>query len=455
MSRLNIIDASFHYASKTFSRDQYVLLAFEQPEGRHLTFEEISTFIAERAGRIPELGKRIREIPGNLDYPRWIRDDALPSEKVTELRSDTWHELRSIVSGLVQHPVDAARAAWHVHVARNLDGVPHTNGRSTVVVFQVSHALVDGRGATHLARRLFGGAEPPLDEPTTHFSPRSAVPVAIGSALALPVRLAIARIAAWKARRDFAREHGSGPLDRDIPRPAIRGNADPTTPRAVHVIACTPGQFAHSGVSVTTMALTAVGVATERYLREIGDDVPSTLNALVPMALPEDAPWPAVNRVVNGTVDLHPDVDDLAERAARTRSSLSAGHAEVTDPLLLRWITAENRIPAPIHLAAQKRRRKAARATTGTPKTALSNVTVVSVHRGESNLALCGAPAVFSGGFPMLGPARSLSHGFYGLGDTVTVCITACPDAFPDHERYAQILENAVKDVTAACATQD
>ena len=53
-------------------------------------------------------------------------------------------------------------------------------------------------------------------------------------------------------------------------------------------------------------------------------------------------------------------------------------------------------------------------------------------------------------GFPMLGPARSLSHGFYGIGNTVTACVTACPETFPDHARYVEFLEKAVADVLEA-----
>ncbi|MGA9872024.1 MAG: WS/DGAT domain-containing protein, partial [Rhodococcus sp. (in: high G+C Gram-positive bacteria)] len=252
----------------------------------------------------------------------------------------------------------------------------------------------------------------------------------------------------------YTRAHGGAPGTRATPRPAIPGNADPTPQRVVHVVACPPATFRRGPFSVTTLALTAVGVATERFLAEFGLPAPDTLNSLVPMALPEDVPWPAANRIVNGTVDLHLEITDLAQRAEAIRLSLKAARRDVVDPHLLRWITAENRVPAPVFLAATRFQRSRAAVSHAVPQSVQSNLTVVSVDRGDAELTLCGARALFTAGFPMLSAARSVSHGFYGLGDTLTVCIIACPDTFPAHARYADIVEQAVRDVAAATATR-
>ncbi|MDJ0395431.1 wax ester/triacylglycerol synthase family O-acyltransferase [Rhodococcus sp. G-MC3] len=453
MSRLDVIDAAFHYASNQVSRDQYVLLAFDCDGRVEPTFDEISDFIVERAECIPELGKRLLEIPGNLDFPRWIADDASKHSKIVEIFAHTWEDLLRTLDHTVQEPVDTTRAAWRVHVAHDVHGVPHARGKAIVVVFQVSHALVDGRGASRLARLLFSPVPVALEEaPDRLFDPRVRLPVAVGAALALPFRLLRARLSAGKARRACARAQGFTRLDLDISRAGITGNADPTPARAVHVIPCAPKLFDITPLSVTSAALAAVGLATARYLDSVSEPTPTTLNALVPMALPDTARWSAVNRVVNGTVDLHPEVEGLPQRAADIRASLADSRRKVCEPLLIRWISAENLIPAPIFLAVSKRRTRKACTDHTVPKAVQSNVTVISVDRGTSDVELCGAGALFSGGFPMLAPRRSLSHGFYGLGHTVTVCVTACPDTFPDHARYAEILQQAVVDVVEATA---
>ncbi|SNS51443.1 wax ester/triacylglycerol synthase domain-containing protein [Rhodococcoides kyotonense] len=450
MSRLDIIDASFHYSGDA-SRDQYVLVAFAVT-GEMPTFGQISDFISTRAAAIPELTKRIVEVPGNLDFPRWVHDDAPAASHVFEISdARTWNDFRRAVDRLVTDPVDATEAAWRVHVARDVSEVPQTSGTSIVVVFQVSHAVADGRGASQLARMLF--APTPDSTARAHVGTvRSLVPAAVGSALTLPIRTAAARLAARKARRAYAHEHGFEPLQRDSHRPGIRGNADPTPSRVSHVHVCAPGLLTQSTLSVTTLALTAVSLATERYLDAVGDTTPDTLNSLVPMAVPDDSPWNAVNRVVNGAVDLHVTTPDLRERAQAIRASLRRTRAEMTDPLLLRWISAENLIPAPVFLAMKKLTARRVRPNHSVPETVLTNSTVISVDRGTKDLELCGAPALFTAGFPMLGPARSLTHGFYGLGDTISVCVVACPDTFPDHERYSEILVAAVTDVAEATA---
>lgn len=459
MSRLDIIDASFHYASKDFSRDQYVLLAFGWPGETPASFEEIAEFVCSRAARVPELITRLQEVPGNLDYPRWVRDDRVRDgaslhSRVLDMPARTWEDVGPTIEALTQIPVDATDAPWRVHVARDVEGVPHADGTAAVVVFQISHALTDGRGASRLARLLFtpvlpnGSAAPDVPAPATQ------LPHAVSSILTMPYRLAAARVGVVRARRAYVRAHGVEPTSRDATRPAVRGNADPTLDRVVHMIACPPGAFRRASFSVTTLALTAVSVATDRYLTSVGDTTPSSLNALVPMALPEDVQWPAVNRIVNGTVDLHVDIDDLSERAGAIRASLSAARAAVVDPLLTRWIKAENMIPAPIFLAARRRRAKHAKPSHALPEAVLTNVTVISVDRGDAAIELCGARPLLTAGFPMLGPARSLSHGFYGIGNTMTVCVLACPETFPDHARYAEILENAVADVMGATTVE-
>ncbi|OZE99880.1 wax ester/triacylglycerol synthase domain-containing protein [Rhodococcoides fascians] len=447
MSRLDILDASFHYASKSAPRDQYVLLTFDAGDLSSPTLDEITDFIDARARSIPDLNKRLVEIPGNLEYPYWSRSVGLPP--IVEFGSGTWESVVDELGLLVQKSVDATRAAWQVHVARDVEDVPHAVGRALVVVVQVSHALTDGRGATRLARALFSVDPPePSQSQARLFKPHLRVPVAVGALAALPFRLAAARLAARRTRRTFERERGSI-TDRNVLRPSISSNVEPTGNRVAHVIPCAPHRLTKTRFSVTTTALTAVGLAAERYLETVGDAVPVTLNALVPMGLPEDVKWPAENRIVNGDVDLHVDVSDIAERARRTAASLAEAREKLLDPLLLRWIRAENLVPAPVFLALDRRARKHALRERTVHDEVTSNLTVVSVNRGDARLELCGAPGLFSGGFPMLGPARSLTHGFYGLGDTVTVCVTACPDTFPDHARYVDILKQAINDVVA------
>ncbi len=429
------------------------MFAFEWPGDTPAAFEDISAFLRARAARIPELRRRLQEVPGNLHFPRWVRDDHIAEgeSQVVRFAPRTWKEVAPELGELVQVALDARRSPWRIHVAPDVQNVPQIAGTAAVVVFQLSHAVGDGRCASRLSRSLFAPALDAVPASTSDAdAPGSQISVALASLFALPYRLASGRVKALLARRAFARAHGMAPLGRETLRPAIRSNADPTPSRVAHMIPFPPGAFRRAGVTVTTLALTAVSAATDRYLSEVGDPTPETLNALVPMALPPDVEWPAANRLVNGNVDLFVGIADLAERAAAIRTSLSTARSGTADPLLTRWISAENMIPAPIYVALSALQRKRSTSDHDVPDTVYTNVTVASVDRGSGDIELCGARPVLTAGFPMLGPTRSISHGFYGIGDTVTACVTACPDTFPDHARYAEILEKAVADVVAA-----
>lgn len=449
MSRLDIIDAAFHYASGDTFFDQYVLFAFAV-DGDAPTVDAITKFIGDRAASVPELGKCIREVPCNLDFPQWVRDDAPIQSRVREIQESTWQGVERSLAKIVTEPVDATRSAWRIHLARNVTGVPGTDN-AVIVVFQVSHAVTDGRGASRLARLLFSPDAPPMPLHAVRLrQPRSLIPTALAAAVALPFRTLAARLAARRARLAYVRSQGSDLSKRDLQRPGIRGNEDPTLARVVHVTTCAPGLLANSNLSVTTLALTAVSVAIERYLDTIDEVTPKTLNCLVPMALPDNTPWPAANRVVNQAVELCVTTSDLTERSHKIRASLAASRNEAANPLRLAWLRAENSIPAPVFLAVKRMRERRSNPNHTTPESVHANSTVVSVNRGSAELELCGRPAALTAGFPSLGPGRSLTHGFYGLGDTVSVCVVACPDTFPDHERYAGILADAVADVADA-----
>ncbi|MGA9872964.1 MAG: wax ester/triacylglycerol synthase domain-containing protein [Rhodococcus sp. (in: high G+C Gram-positive bacteria)] len=75
---------------------------------------------------------------------------------------------------------------------------------------------------------------------------------------------------------------------------------------------------------------------------------------------------------------------------------------------------------------------------------------VVSVDRGPAVLQLCGSSVAFTCGTPMLTEERSVVHGFFGVGDVVTVVVLACPDTVPDHVRYRDLLLETVEEMSGA-----
>nr|WP_296764432.1 wax ester/triacylglycerol synthase domain-containing protein [Rhodococcus sp. (in: high G+C Gram-positive bacteria)] len=454
MSRLDILDAAFHYFSADDGcHDHCATYVFDSPRGQAPSTSAIVAQLGDRAAHVPELARRIARVPGDLDYPHWVVDDTPMSSRVTvhDLDGGMWQDVETLLGALKEDPLDAARRAWDVHVIRGSSGAPNTTGTPTVVVFRISHALTAGMGASALGRLLLSpnaGAPTPLPGHGAPTRPRELAAAAVTGALALPFRTARFLLARQRTRRAYLGSPSA--LDRPKPRPAVRGNADPTRHRVVHVTPFEPGLLRRRGLSVTVLALTAVGLANERFLAEFGEPIPTTFNAAVPVAVPENVDWPAANRVITTKVDLFTDEPDLAGRAAAIREALAAAKQRAIDPDLLRWALAENRVPAPLYVAARRKQRRHHEPNHGLRATVGANAVVVSVPHGPNDLDLCGARAVFSGDFPMLTDGHSITHGFYGLGDAVTLCLVACPDTFPDHRRYAEIMTTAVRDVAAA-----
>ncbi|SNS51465.1 wax ester/triacylglycerol synthase domain-containing protein [Rhodococcoides kyotonense] len=450
MSRLDLLDAAYHFfAAEDGSRDHYTMVVFDSPIGDAPAVRDIVDHVHARARSVPELNRRIARVPFDLDFPHWVADDSEFDARVVrhDMSGRTWADMEDLLGQLKESPLDAAEQAWRLHVVHGLADAPRTVGAPTVVIVQVTHALTAGVGAGQLARALFAPPEPTPALPG-HGDPTSTRTLsarAVGAACALPVRTIRYVVLAARARRAFRRSPEVG-ID-GVPVEAVRGNDDPTQRRVVHVLTFDSGLLRRPGLSVTTLGLTALGLANARFLAEFGEQIPSTFNARVPIAMPDDVDWPAANRVVTTGVALFTDEPDLRRRAESIRESLADGRRRATGDTLLRWARAENLVPAPLFLAAQRRRR-ARRVPTGT--TVGANTIMVSVNHGPRDLEVCGARAVFSGDFPMLSEGHSITHGFYGLGDALSVCIVACPNTVPDHERYAEILEQAVIDVAAA-----
>ncbi|WP_165839557.1 wax ester/triacylglycerol synthase domain-containing protein [Rhodococcus sp. Eu-32] len=450
MSRLDLLDAAFHFAAaRNGSRDHYTMYVFDSPPDGAPETGAIVDYVRVRARDIPELNRRIAHVPLNLDLPHWVHDDRPVESRVVlhDLTGGTWTDFENLLGRLKETPLDAATQAWRLHIVHGLTEAPRTVGSPTVVVLQITHALTAGVGAGQLGRALFGPTGQALSLPG-HGRPTDIGTLAlraVGAAFALPARTASYLVRASKTRRAYRDSNPDTSADRA--RPVVRGNDDPTHRRAVHVLTFDADSFRRRGLSLTTLGLTALGLASERFLAEFGETIPSTFNARVPIAMPDDVDWSAANRVVTAGVELFVDEPDLRRRAEAIRGSLALARERANDAALLRWARAENCVPAPLFLAAQRRRQARLRPT-GT--TVRANTIMVSVNHGPRDLELCGARAVFSGDFPMLSDGHSVTHGFYGLGDAVSVCVVACPDTFPDHERYAEILADAVADVADA-----
>ncbi|CCQ14686.1 putative uncharacterized protein [Rhodococcus sp. AW25M09] len=447
MSRLDMKDAVYHFArDHGGSRDQFALLVFDSVDAPAPTFADVLAHVESRSPRIPGLGVRLRETLWGLDYPRWVRDDSPPRDHVVDhdLTEPSWDGVEAFIGELLSTRLDMRTLAWKLHVIRGARDAPLVQGAATLIVLQVGHALTDGSGVTRLLRALFvPHGDPTIDTPLPgHTSPDSTVRTALGVArgiLFAPVDLAISR---WEASRSLR-----AVLRTAMPPllPASSLNRAVGSSRAVRIVPLSAGEVRAVNSTVTVSALAAVGSSLRRYLSAVdssGGRDELGIAAMVPMALPPDCAWPSANRVVVGTVNLHVGIDNPEERPKHIARSLDRERTRVTGEPALRLARADERVPAPIVQFVQGRR---FRRRIRNPEHVAGQTTVVSVNRGGADLELCGATARFTAGFPFLDDGRALTHGFFGLGDTVTVATVTCPEVMPSLGPYTQDLVDELR----------
>lgn len=433
MSRSDVKDAAYHYMRDLgIAYDAFCLLAFDSGGGDAPTLTDVEDHVRARAPRIPGLRVRLRDAPGKLEHPYWVRDDSPVVDRIVahDLDGASWSEFEKFVGELVLTRLDLREQAWRLHVVSGVRGVPMVDGVATITILQVGHAVTDGLGVTRLARALFAPPDAPagtiednlpghgpVDDPGgSVFGAAGSVFGAAGAVLRIPIDL----VRYLRESRRAGREYVGAPAPKMLPATVLNGEVGPV--REVRIVPIRAGDVRVGDASITVSTLVAVGSSLSTALGRT--DPPRALAAFVPMALPRNTAWPSANRVVVGTVDLHVEETDPIERAALIRRSLRAEHARVTAEPYLRIIRAQERVPGPVvRLVMGRRYRNRIR----TPQRVAAQTTVVSVDRGPADLRLGTSRVRFTTGFSFPEDGRLLNHGFFGLGDTLTVTTVASP----------------------------
>ncbi|MET9216767.1 MULTISPECIES: wax ester/triacylglycerol synthase domain-containing protein [unclassified Nocardia] len=476
MTTMAARDATMFWLSRRGANDVFLLYCFAENDS---SADELRAFIADRSARIPDLRIRIREIPGNLDYPRWEPAE-FTSQQFVYHRPDglRWPALLDRVGELLGTGVDGTESPWRIHVFRAVLDAPAASGPLLVVVLQVSHALADGTGAAALARALFAPSPvrevipsspgvpvdnseyPPVEPVKTPPRPvdywgqlcawttRAAGPRVTG-VLRFPRQLVTTARrgrAAQLAQRELVDRTAAGA----VPAPTTGFAPNPLNPSApvgvfdhrVRLLVVDAARIRVPGRTVTVVALTAVSHALAAYLAERGEH-PDRLGTALPMALP--GPGAARNHYRGLSIDLHIDEPDLVVRAGLIADDLATRRERALNPLL----AVQDRVGAtvPAVFAA----RDVARADLDSVPAALDGNTVVSsVYRGDADLTFAGAPVLFTGGFPALGAVMHLTHGVHGIGETIALSVHSDVRVLSDPDRYLALLAESLDAVVEA-----
>jgi hypothetical protein len=406
-TRMTAVDAQFYWMSAKIPSDEFELYAFD---GQPTDFERAVDEVRNRAQTCHALTVRVED-GSPLIYPRWVPTTVAPDQIVRHhLDDDTWRGCLDAVVRLFDDQLDIREASWRMHLFAPVHDVPGSTGPATVTVMQLAHALCDGPRSLALIDWLFGGATPVAETPSRRNF--------------LPWRGFIAA----RAYRKQVRDTLAGLLPPAVgPQPALPTNDRPAGARSVRTLLRHRSQL--NGPTATVAALAAVSGALTGHLGEV---IP-TLVAEVTMAKP-GVPE-AHNHFANVTVGLYPELG-RPERSSRIAADLANARRRSEHPAARAADRAFAAVPAPLLRWGVGLFDPEVR-----PPRVFGNTVVSSVYRGSSDLRFGDAPVLFNAVYPGLSPMMGLTHGVWGIGDTVTVSVHATESAVGDIDDYVARLD--------------
>ncbi len=389
---------------------------------------------------------RVREFPGGLDRPYWIRHDISIVDRITHHDSAPGFEWTHLIESAValcepDSRIDAAQSAWRMHVFHNVHQVPGLEGTATIVILHASHSLLSGMELESVGSALFGAEPAPLvlkGRSHIHATPRGTV-AAIRSVWTFPVHLLQAGAGIYRNRKtSLFTIHEDHPLCE--PTVFNRGSG---AVRA-YVVRLNGDRFRRLRVTPSVLMLTVIGSAITSYFESIDEPVPEHLVSSMTFAIDDPMGELGVNGVHDARIDISA-VGTTPERAARIASALKSeierGHSKKVTELR----TALFRAPWPVI------RKQVTKMTTqddeGGP--VFATVLSTSINLGKAPLALCDAQCVFAFLPHHLDRSKGVSHYLIRTGADYSLTIATSADTTVDIQTYGHILSQALDDASS------
>lgn len=290
-------------------------------------FEALRTVVENRLDRIPPFQKRLVQVPGGLDHPRWVQHQpdlsrhlhrgALPPPGGER-------ELAQYAADTLARPLDRTRPLWEIHVVEGLeDGL-------VAGVAKLHHSIVDGVAGTEVTAALMDlepvvptpeGPHPIPGEPTPRaLSLLRDAAVAAGRRVVPAARL-LGRLAATAAvvrSRNRLTEVNAPPGMFDGPRTPLSARIG--TDRVVGLASVDRADVdavrQATKVTVNDVVLALTASALRLYLSERGELPDEPLAGFVPVSVRAGADGleDGVNRLSGMLVSLATDVADPLTR---------------------------------------------------------------------------------------------------------------------------------------------
>ncbi|MFD6464086.1 wax ester/triacylglycerol synthase domain-containing protein, partial [Streptomyces roseolus] len=152
MERLTGLDASFLYLETGTQHLHVCALLILDPTTGDYSFDAFKAELGRRLPLIPQMTRRIHEVPFNLDHPVWAEDLDFDLDyhvrRIGIPSPGGRRELAELIGDIASRPMDRDRPLWEMTVVEGLDG------GKVAVVSKYHHAAVDGITGTNMMMHL-------------------------------------------------------------------------------------------------------------------------------------------------------------------------------------------------------------------------------------------------------------------------------------------------------------
>ncbi len=392
-----------------------------------IRLEELRDRVHERLPLLPQLRRRPLMPPLSLERPQWAVDPQVNLDHHLSLhrlahRASHRH-LLTLAAHLHAQPLPRSRPLWEMALIDDLPG-----GQQALLV-KLHHALGDGMAAVETVATLF-------DEPPAQTDAGRANRPRVRPAFGREADQGLSRVVATAA--GIARYLARGPL---VPPGPFNGRVGPRRALATADLPLDLIEQARRGLggTVDDVALAAVALGLDRYLRRAGAQVAGRrLRVMLPVAIPGLRNGPA-NRVGAIFVDLALGRSPVG-CLRQVQEEKAAGRRWHEAPALATALASTELLATPL----------TAPLTRALARLPFAHLIVSDVPGLLERPLLLGAP--LAGAYPLLplAPSLGLSIGMLTLGRRMGLGVVTDPRLVPGGGTLARDIVAGLSQLAAA-----
>lgn len=459
MQQLSAQDASFVYLETPHTPMHIGSVGIYDPStapGGFVRFKDILRFIGERLGGARSFRQRLVRVPFDLDHPYWIEDPEFDIEfhvrHIALPKPGDWRQLCIQVARLHSRPMDLTKPLWEFTIVEGLDNIEGLPPGCFALVSKVHHAAIDGMSGVEMSAAVhdLDASMTPPNKPDD-WRPESMPKVAelltrsYFNSLIQPMRVmeTIGRSLPGMGRLANQVRTGDVSIRNARPAPKTRFNGKVCAHRVWDAVPFRLSDIraikdAVPDATVNDVILAIVGGALREYMSGKSELPKDTLTAMAPISVRADGEKAALGNLVSAmVVGLGSQIADPLERLRFVHQEAVNSKA-MTNAVGARTLTDYSQLmPSALAGLAARLYTRVGAANAHAPA---FNCVVTNVPGSRVPLYFAGARMVGMYGTGPVFDGMALINTIYSYGPTIAISFTACRDAMPDPQGYADAL---------------